>query len=168
MDVPVLRHLAHALAAQGIATLRFNFRGVGTSQGAYDSGHGETNDLIGALDALASQTEVDSARLAVIGYSFGAWIGGRALVRDDRVGAFVAIALPMSASFQIELGRYNRPKCFITGAQDTISAPELLRRYVGSLPEPKTLHVLPDADHSLLGSEDQVSDIVTGFLAAAL
>jgi alpha/beta superfamily hydrolase len=164
MDTPVLVYIAHALVERGWAALRFDFRGVGRSQGQYDEGCGETDDVIGALDALAVQEQVDAGRLAVVGYSFGAWVGGRAAARDDRVQAYVAVALPMSEPYRVDLRGFGRPKLFLTGARDTISPPELLRQYVGELSEPKTLHVVPGADHMLLGYEQVVADQVAGFL----
>jgi len=168
MDTPVLIRIAQALAERGWVALRFNFRGVEGSQGGYDEGRGETDDLIGALDALAAQNEVDPARLAVVGYSFGAWVAGQATAVDDRVRAYVAVALPMSEPYRVDLSHFSRPKCFLAGARDTVRPPELLRRYVGALPEPKTLHIIPGTDHFLLGYEQEMADHLAGFLASSV
>jgi alpha/beta superfamily hydrolase len=164
MDTPVLVTIAHTLAERGWAALRFNFRGVGGSQGSFDEGCGETDDVSGALDWLTTQERVDAGRLAVVGYSFGACVGGSAAARDERVRAYAAVALPMSEPYRVDLTGFGRPKFFITGARDTISPPELLRQYVGGLPEPKTLHVIPGADHMLLGYEQVVAERVADFL----
>ncbi len=164
MDTAILVHVARALVARGWAALRFNFRGVGRSQGRYDEGRGETDDLIGAMDWLATQAEVDAGQLVVVGYSFGAWVGGQAAARDKRVRAYAALALPMSDPYRVNLSTFTRPKLFVTGARDTVSPPELLRQYVGELPEPKTLLVIPGADHFLLGYEQVVADCVADFM----
>jgi alpha/beta superfamily hydrolase len=145
-----------------------NFRGVGGSQGHYDEGRGETDDLIGALDFLATQDEVDAGRLAVVGYSFGAWVGGQGAARDERMRAYVAVALPMSDEHHVDLRHFTRPKCFITGARDTLCPLELLQQYVGALPDPKTLHVIPGADHMLLGHEQVIADYVADFVMASV
>ena len=74
----------------------------------------------------------------------------------------------MSTAYAVDLSTYTHPKCFITGAGDTISPPELLRRYVGTLPEPKTLHVIPDTDHFLLRHEQDVADRVADCVLSAI
>lgn len=177
MDTPVLVTIAHTLAGRGWAALRFNFRGVGGSQGGYDQGCGETDDVVGALDSLAlagsargltTQERVDAGRLAVVGYSFGACVGGRAASCDERVRAYAAVALPMSEPYRVDLREFRRPKFFITGARDGISPPELLRQYVEELPEPKTLHVIRDADHMLWGYEQEVAERVADFLTSSV
>jgi alpha/beta superfamily hydrolase len=168
MDTPVLVRIAQALVEQGWAALRFNFRGVGHSQGSYDEGRGETDDLVGALDWLTTQDQVDARRLAVVGYSFGAWVAGQAAARNERVRAFAGVALPMSGASLVDLGQFTCPKFFVTGAHDTICPPELLRQYVGTLPEPKTLCVVPDADHLLMGYEQEVADQVVDFLRSTV
>lgn len=163
----VVDQIARTLAARGWAALRFNFRGVGRSQGRYDEGRGEIYDLIGALNCLAAQEEVDAGRLAVVGYSFGARVAGQVAARDERVRAYAGVALPMSSPYDVDLSRFTRPKYFITGARDTVSPPELLRQYVGGLPEPKALYVVPDADHLLPGYEQVVADYVADFMESA-
>ena len=168
MDTGVVQRISQTLVARGFAALRFNFRGVGRSKGHYAEGVGEIDDLIGALDWLATQSEVDAGQLASVGYSFGAWVAGHAAARDERLRAFAAVALPMGEAHSIDLRHFDQPKCFITGARDTVSPPELLRQYVGALPEPKTLLVIPGADHFLVGYEQTVADHVAGFLHSAL
>lgn len=168
MDAPVLVRIARALVERGWAALRFNFRGVGRSQGGYDEGRGETDDMIGAMTWLAGQDSLDAARLAVVGYSFGAWVAGQAAARDERVRAYAGVALPISGANHLDLSQFTRPKLFITGARDTICPPELLRQYVGALPELKTLLVIPDAEHLLLGHELEVADQVADFLRSAV
>ena len=168
MDTPVLVRIAQALVERGWTALRFNFRGVGRSQGSYDEGRGETDDFIGALNWLTVQDEVDAGSLVVAGYSFGAWIGARVVTRDERIQAYAAVALPMGEPYHVDLSRFNCPKFFIVGARDTVSPPELLRQYVGGLPDPKTLRVIRGMDHFLLGFEQVVADHVADFLLSFL
>jgi len=107
-------------------------------------------------------------QLAVVGYSFGAWVAATAALTDERVRVCAAVALPMSAAYAVDLSAFARPKCFITGEGDTISPPELLRQYVGTLPEPKTLQIIPGADHFLLGYEQDVADHVADCILNAI
>jgi alpha/beta superfamily hydrolase len=165
----VVVQIAQTLAQRGCAALRFNFRGVGQGKGSYGDGCGEVDDVIGALDYLASLSgRADEGRLAVVGYSFGAWVATRAALSDERVRVCAAVALPMSAAYAVDLSTYAHPKCFITGAGDTICPPELLRQYVGTLPEPKTLHVIPGTDHFLLRHEQDVADRVADCVLSAI
>jgi alpha/beta superfamily hydrolase len=176
MHAEVLIRIARTLVGQGFAVLRFNFRGVGRSEGHFDEGRGEVDDLVGALDLLSSMDSargegivgaIDARRLAIVGYSFGAWVGGQVASRDERVRAFVAVALPVSEPYGVDLSRFTRPKCFITGENDALCPPESLRPLVGGLPEPKTLRIIPDTDHFLLGCEQAVADHVAVFLASS-
>ncbi|WP_374669065.1 alpha/beta hydrolase [Ramlibacter sp.] len=84
MDNKVVQTLARAFVQQGWTAVRFNFRGVGGSEGAYDEGRGETEDLLAVVDALAPQ-----GALALAGFSFGAYVAAQALqglwaARDPR------------------------------------------------------------------------------------
>ncbi len=166
LNVYLISALAQALAEVGCLALRFNFRGVGRSQGEYDGGQGERDDLAGGLDFLAAQPKVDPKRLAVVGYSFGAWVGARVASLDERVTVFAAVAIG-----RIEAGLltdYARPKLFIVGDQDRICPVEPLRQFVAGLPEPKQLHVLTDVDHFLVGFERPVAEAVARFVRQTL
>ena len=118
--------LARTLAQRGWAALRVNFRGVGRSQGHYDEGEGESDDLVGGLNWLTRQSQVDATRLAVVGYSFGARVGALAAARDERVRAYAAVALTETGASHIDLGDLTRPKFFIVGDRDTFGPPEFL------------------------------------------
>jgi len=74
MDNPVVESVARAYAEKGMATLRFNFRGVGRSQGRYDEGMGEQEDVTGAV---AHVRELGAGSVDLAGYSFGAWVNAR-------------------------------------------------------------------------------------------
>ena len=74
----------------------------------------------------------------------------------------------MSKAYAVDLSAYLSPKCFITGESDIISPPELLRQYVGALPEPKALHVIPGADHLYPGYEQDVADRVADCVLSSI
>jgi uncharacterized protein len=90
-DSPVIVALQHALAAANIASIRFNFRGTGTSTGRHDNGVAERNDVVAAL-AWAHQQRPDIA-IHLVGYSFGARVA--LSVSDPTVASWVAIAPPL-------------------------------------------------------------------------
>ncbi len=93
MDNKVTYYLFHAFAHRGFATLRINFRGVGRSQGEYDSGVGELSDAAAALDWLHSMNP-NATGSWIAGFSFGAWIGMQLLMRRPEIKGFISVAPP--------------------------------------------------------------------------
>jgi alpha/beta superfamily hydrolase len=94
MDNPVVVRVQQVCAELGLATLRFNFRGVSESSGTHGGGVGEQDDATAALDALAQAT--GTGPLAIAGYSFGAWVAALVGCRDARVTALALIAPPLA------------------------------------------------------------------------
>ena len=97
MHNTVVSTLATKLRDAGIAALRFNFRGVGGSEGAFDSGVGESDDAAAAVAYLTLHDRVDASRVGIAGYSFGGWMALDASHRSDSVQAVASIACPMRA-----------------------------------------------------------------------
>lgn len=95
MNNKVVYGIYHVFARLGFSTLRFNFRGVGRSQGTFDNGHGELADAAAALD-WAQAANLNSRGCWVAGYSFGAWIAMQLLMRRPEIHGFVAVAPPAS------------------------------------------------------------------------
>ncbi len=93
MNNPIVYHLYHMFAARGFAVLRFNFRGVGRSQGTFDHGIGELSDAASALDWVQSFNP-EARACWIAGFSFGAWIGMQLLMRRPEVEGFISIAPP--------------------------------------------------------------------------
>jgi alpha/beta superfamily hydrolase len=165
MENPIVVAVCRELAVRGWAALRFNFRGKGRSEGAFEGGRGEMEDVAGALDYLCSRVDVDSDRLAVAGYSFGAAVGLRHAARDPRVGWLVGIALTQDNYEDPFLDSETRPKLFIVGARDAWAPRDALQVYVGRLQSPKLLHVVEGDDHFFGGREAQVAATVADWLA---
>ena len=93
MNNPVAVQLFHLFMKRGFSVMRFNFRGVGRSQGEFDSGIGELADAATALDWLQS-TNPTASQCWVAGYSFGAWIGMQLLMRRPEIEGFISIVPP--------------------------------------------------------------------------
>ncbi|MBF0304513.1 MAG: alpha/beta hydrolase [Alphaproteobacteria bacterium] len=93
MNNKVVYALYHAFVRRGFSALRFNFRGVGRSQGRFDNGQGELSDAAAALDWMQS-FNANATACWVGGYSFGAWIGMQLLMRRPEIDGFVSIAPP--------------------------------------------------------------------------
>lgn len=154
------------LALRGWLALRFNFRGAGESEGTFDQGRGEMDDVEGAFDALFVRPEVDPGRLAVVGYSFGAGVALHHAARDPRVRRMSGIALVESHYDDPFLDDETRPKLFIAGQNDPLAPADALRAYVDRLPPPKALHIFPETDHFFGGREREVARLVADFLDA--
>jgi hypothetical protein len=96
MDNPVVVAAATALAGAGVTALRFNFGGVGASEGR-SSGRGDEEQCdVGAAEAALAARVAPGTPLAIVGYSFGAWVGTRAALALPRVSRVVAIAPPLA------------------------------------------------------------------------
>ena len=90
----IVASLAQSLCAKGIAALRFNFRGVDMSEGSFDGGAGEIEDAVEAMSFLSLNDNVDSSRIGIAGYSFGAAVAVAAAARSKLAQALVSIACP--------------------------------------------------------------------------
>jgi alpha/beta superfamily hydrolase len=154
----VVYRVTKTLAEAGWETLRFNFRGVGTSQGRHDAGRGETDDFRAALDEVEKR-----AGLPILagGFSFGAAVALRAIAGDSRVYAYLGMGLPVATESAASTQRPDVPALFVVGERDTFGPPELLRDFVGNSGE---IVVIPGADHFFAGQLDRVSEAIRHFL----
>ena len=124
MHNKVVYRAAQALTRAGYDTLRFNFRGVGLSEGRYDAGRGEVEDFRAALDE-AERTVGAWTPIVAGGFSFGSAVGLKASAQDRRLAAFVALGLPLAT----ESGRLvprppaSVPSLFVVGENDTFGPP---------------------------------------------
>lgn len=150
MDHPVITTSMEAAHQEGFPTLRFNFRGVGESQGSYGEGVAEREDVKAAADYFYSRLKDGHPPLLVIGYSFGAWAGFPVAVEDKRFRGMVAVAPPVGIYDFGFLKGCKKSKLFIAGDQDLFCPPSLLEKWYQQLDEPKSLAVIPGADHFFL------------------
>lgn len=157
----VVGALCKAALDSGIAALRFNFRGVGESEGAYDNGTGEQQDVAAALDHLRTLPDIDASRIGLAGYSFGAAMALRAATADLR--ALVAVSTPTAGGWLGELA-LPCPTLFISGDRDEYSDPEALQEIVAKAGGRAELAVMPGVDHFWWGSDDRLIAKVGEFL----
>jgi len=160
MENNVVLSLCRALVAAGVAALRFNFRGVGGSGGSHGGGIGERQDARAALDFLAGLPEVDSGRLGLAGYSFGALVALSAA--DERVRALVAVSPPAggldAASF-----RPGIPTLLVSGDQDDIAPAARLPEMAASLGPDCETRSVAGADHFWWSHEEPLATAVLEF-----
>lgn len=141
----VVHRAAAALHALGAAALRFNFRGVGRSEGAYDRGAGELEDARAAFRWLHSRHP--RARAWALGFSFGAWVAARLAASEPAIERLVLIAPPVGTmSFEV-LRALGIPKLVIQGTADDVCPPHLLHAQFTGWAEPRTLVEVEGATH---------------------
>ncbi len=175
MHTKVVFHTMKALNSFGFPVLRFNFRGVGLSRGAYDRGRGEADDVHAAVDWLDREFHLP---IVFAGFSFGSAVGLRACAHDPRVPVLIAVGFP-AAPFQgpaEEPRTYDtdflldctKPKLFLSGARDPYGPQDKLEELVARLPEPKRLVLTEGADHFFEGRLHQMRETIESWLRETL
>jgi alpha/beta superfamily hydrolase len=159
----VVSVICQALAQESIATLRFNFRGVGRSEGDHEEGIGEQDDVRAALDFLQSRDGVDKNRLGLAGYSFGSKVAMPVALRDERVRAVALVSPFLDDADWERLKTYAVPKLFICGSEDSFISPHKVKRLVGEAAPPSECEAVFGADHFWWGFEGKITRKVSEF-----
>ncbi len=150
MNNKITHALFQAYEARGFTTLRFNFRGVGRSQGTYDEGEGELSDAASALDWMMDLNP-NAPYIWIAGFSFGAWIGMQLLMRRPEVEGFISIAPPAHTEDFSFLAPCPTSGLILHGGRDDIIPREPIEEFVEKLHQQKGIEVdyrtLPDANH---------------------
>ena len=167
MNDRIVQRLYKTFADRGFATLRFNFRGVGRSQGSFDSGIGELSDAASALDWVQSiHPEAQSTWIA--GYSFGALIGMQLLMRRPEVRGFISVAPPANMYDFSFLAPCPASGIFVQGAADTVVQPNAVQKLVDKLRTQKhiTIHheEIPRANHFFENETEELMRSVNNYL----
>jgi alpha/beta superfamily hydrolase len=164
MHFKVVFRAAKALQQQGVAALRFNFRGVGRSEGTHDHGDGEQDDVRAAL--VEAERRFPGLPLVAGGFSFGSVMALRAGAADPRVRALFALGFPLhSLSETSFLDAVTRPRLFVQGERDEFGGGEEVRALVERLPQPRSLVVVPGSDHFFTGHLDTLQSVVAEWAA---
>ena len=167
MNNPVVYQLYYAFANRGFAALRFNFRGVGRSQGAFDHGQGELSDAAAALD-WAQATNPDARACWIAGFSFGAWIGMQLLMRRPEVEGFISIAAPASLYDFSFLAPCPSSGLFVHGDKDSVVPVSAVDTLVEKLKTQKGIiidqQIVKGANHFFDGKTDELIEVVDEYL----
>jgi alpha/beta superfamily hydrolase len=150
MHHPVIFHADRELARAGFTTLRFNFRGVGGSEGVHDAGRGEVDDVAAASEWL--RASVPDAPLLSVGYSFGSWCVLRHALRDASVVAIVAIGLPVKLYDVAALPPIARPVAVVQAARDEFGSPEEVRAALATAGIPSRVLTVAGTSHLFPGA----------------
>jgi alpha/beta superfamily hydrolase len=170
MNNKVAYTLFQTLAARGFSTLRFNFRGVGRSQGEHDKGEGELSDAASALDWLQS-VNPNSKKVWVAGFSFGAWVGMQLLMRRPEIQGFISASPPANMYDFSFLAPCPASGLILQGDQDDIVSKESVDELVKKLRAQKNIdidyNVINGANHFFTDRIDQLVSSIHNHLDGA-
>lgn len=144
MENFVVHLLAQTFQAAGWNTLRFNFRGVGESDGKYDEGKGETEDVAAAVAYLK---ERGSNIIVLAGYSFGAWVNARAAQILPEVTSSILISPPVGLMDFSFLHRDRKTRLIVVGERDPYAPMDHIQALADFMPIPPEIRIIPGADH---------------------
>jgi len=155
MHNKVVYHAMKALSSFGLPVLRFNFRGVGLSEGEHANGPGERDDTRAALDYL---DRTFHRPILFAGFSFGSHVGLHACCGDSRVCGLIALGLPVAVADRIYtygfLANCPQPKLFLSGDRDEFAAVDQLQQAWALAAEPKRTRIISGADHFFQGTPE--------------
>jgi alpha/beta superfamily hydrolase len=163
MHTKIVYRSTKALASLGCAVLRFNFRGVGASDGSFDNGVGEKEDFRAALDFMV--TRYPGVDLWAAGFSFGSYISLTVGAADERVTTLIAMAPALHMYDFSPVLSSTKPKFFVQGANDEICPLPRLQAFFGALPEPKELAIVPGANHLFTGTVNEGAQALRDMIA---
>lgn len=168
MNDPVVTGVCRAASEAGIASFRFNFRGVEGSEGVFQGDDGVQHDIKAALNMVRRWPGIDGKRIALAGYSFGAGAILRELRHFGRAKSLILIAPPLSSVAGSRVAKDKRPKLFIVGQNDGLVSSVELQRTLDDVREPVQFREIAGGDHSFTGLELEVADEVVGFVRPSL
>ncbi|MBM3515739.1 MAG: alpha/beta hydrolase [Alphaproteobacteria bacterium] len=171
MNNKVVYNLYYSFVNKGFSVLRFNFRGVGRSQGEFDNGMGELSDAASALDWM--QTVNPSAPACwVAGFSFGAWIGMQLLMRRPEIEGFVSVAPPANMYDFSFLAPCPSSGIIVQGTDDDVVPESSVEKFVNKLKMQKNISIdyslVKGANHFFKDHLEQLTKVVEGYLSTRL
>jgi len=170
MNNKVVYTLYHAFVRQGFSVLRFNFRGVGRSQGMFDRGEGELSDAAAALDWLQAYNQ-NASQCWIAGFSFGAWIGMQLLMRRPEINAFVSVSPPANMYDFSFLAPCPSSGLVVQGDIDEIVPEPAVRKLVDKLSNQRDIvidyKVLKGANHFFVNQIEELAATVDSYVGPA-
>lgn len=160
----VVEAVYQELENKSMIALRFNFRGVGASNGSVADSSGHVEDIGAAIDYLLTVAGIDKNRIGVVGYSYGAGTALRYVPGDARVKAIAMVSPAITLTGSDTILKYDKPKFFICGDRDGVVPPDRFKNLVDNVPEPKSYRIVAGVDHFWAGHEDLMADDVVSFL----
>jgi uncharacterized protein len=149
----VVFRAARGLENAGVATLRFNFRGAGASQGQFEAGEGEQRDVEAAIEWVTARHP--DVPLLVGGFSFGSWVASRVACEDDRPVAIFLLGAPVNKYDLSYLERCDKPILFLHGERDEFGSVDKLEMLISRCRNAESM-IVDRADHFFAGQIELV------------
>lgn len=163
----VVHTLARGFAEHGIASVRFNFRGVGASAGVFANAEGETDDALAVVDWVRQQCPDHAVWLA--GFSFGAYVALRAAAATRaHIAGLVTVAPAVHLYDFSSLSQPGCPWLLIQGEADEVVPVESVRQWVGGLAHPPETRFLPGVGHFFHQRLGDIQQALRDFLPRAM
>jgi alpha/beta superfamily hydrolase len=167
MNNKIVYVLYQCFVRHGFSTLRFNFRGVGRSQGSFDRGEGELSDAASALDWLQTYNP-NAPTCWIAGFSFGAWIGMQLLMRRPEIESFIAVAPPANVYDFTFLAPCPSSGLILQGDQDTVVPAESVQKLVNKLSHQRDIKIdfrkIAGADHYFADRLDTIAGLADTYI----
>lgn len=167
MNNKVVYTLYNAFSKQGFSVLRFNFRGIGRSQGQFDNGEGELSDAAAALDWLQNYNP-NAKSCWIAGFSFGAWIAMQLLMRRPEIESFVAVGLPANMYDFSFLAPCPTSGFIVHGQNDAVVPHEAVEKLLKKLSHQRGINLhydlMANADHFFNQHLDTLSQKIEEYL----
>ncbi len=157
----IVESVVKAYREEGYSTLRFDFRGAGQSDGNYDEGVGEQEDVRAALAYL---DEFGKSSIDLAGYSFGAWVNALGLKGFEHVNRTVMVSPPVNFIDFSFLEYDSRIRLVISGSDDDIGPPGLIQDMIKKWNPEAQFHIIQGADHFYWGKTGEIERIIRAFL----
>ena len=154
MHNPVVETITETFQHQGYTTLRFDFRGVGASQGTFDQGAGEKRDVCQALAYLA---QMNFEKTCLAGYSFGAWVNAQIPPEEASTEALVMVSPPVAFIDFEPMQKIPNLKLVVTGSRDNIAPAHMIREKLPAWNPASQFEIIPGADHFYSGYTDSLA-----------
>jgi alpha/beta superfamily hydrolase len=161
MDNNVVESVARVYGEKGYTTLRFNFRGVGRSQGTYDNGTGEQEDVRAAVAYLA---QLGTTFIDLAGYSFGAWINAQCIERLTHVRGMIMVSPPVNFLDFSFLRACPKIRLVIAGAEDDIAPPGMIEEVLPAWSPDAAFRIIKGADHFYRGKTHEIETTIGGWI----
>jgi alpha/beta superfamily hydrolase len=154
----VVETLTSVYNGKGFSTLRFNFRGVGLSQGSYGQGEGEKEDVKAALRCMNQRGKRD---IDLAGYSFGAWVNAKILNATSTINRAIMVSPPVAFLDFSFLSVSPKIKVVITGDRDEIAPADMVRGFIGTWNPSAHFEIIKGADHFYSARSDTLRSVLS-------
>ena len=164
----LINRISTDLLNSGIATLRFNQRGVGMSSGEPGDGTEELTDTQAVVNLTTINPKIDGSRLGIVGYSFGAWMAMESSLKSNSIKSLVSIACPQNKFAQYGTVQITQPKLLILGDRDHDFTIGQFRFLSNRMSEPKRTEIITGADHFFRNHAELVAKLTCEFIKETL